>query len=549
MTHRRVALAVVLLPALALARTLHVAPQPLPDVPRDAQFTTVSAAARTVAPGDEVIIHGGVYREHVTSDKHGTAEQPVTFRAAAGERVILTGADALSDFRREDVKDHVYSAPWPHEFTGWTPNRAHPDDDHHLLIGRCEQVFADGYPLRQVLSKSLLSRGTFYADIDNQRLYVWTANNADLSKQAARVEASSRQASFTVAGRHTRLRGLRFRCAANMAQHGAVVLAADNAVIEDCIIEDTNSIGLSVKDAKDVVVRRCTLQHNGQMGFSASGAHGLLVTESTIRENNLKGWDRNWEAGGTKIVLSRNVVLERNRFESNKGAGIWFDIGNEECVVRNNLIADNDDAGLFYEISFGLVATDNVVVGNGFEAGKGAWGASAGISISSSSHCNIQRNLIISNKEGLAYREQERKTPRIGGPDGVEVDVANVGHVVRDNVLAHNRDAQLAGWFDVGDERHWPPKLANLKLDHAGNVYFAAPGQGMVQWGPTWAKHKRYATLAETQKDLSLDATSVAADPRFADVAARDFRVPADSPSAKAYPRGEVPGVRLGAGQ
>lgn len=543
----RLALLVVVVPSLAFAKTVHVSPRPLPDVPRDAQFATVSEAAARVGAGDEVMIHGGVYREWVVVEASGTAERPITFRAAAGERVILTGADPLTDLRREHEKDHAYSAPWPHEFTGWTPNRAHPDDDHHLLIGRSEQVFVGGYALRQVLSRSLLARGTFFADIDDKRLYVWAANNADLSKGEVPVEASARQVIFHAKAKHVRLVGLRFRYAANMAQRGAVVLEGDGCAIEDCSIERTNSIGLSINLADGVAVRRCTFRENGQMGFSADHAHGLVVSDSVIERNNLKGWDRNWEAGGTKIVLSRKVVLERNRFERNKGAGVWFDIGNEECVVRNNLIADNDDAGLFYEISYGLHAHDNVITGNGFEAGKGAWGASAGISISSSPDCRVERNLIVSNKEGLAYREQERKTPRIGGMDGVEVAVSNVGHVVRNNVIAYNRDAQLAGWFDVEDGRHWPPELAKLKLEHGENVYFAAPGQGVVQWGPTWAKHKRYGTLADAQKELPLDVASHWMSPPFADPAARDFRIPGgDGPTAKAYPRGEIPGVTLG---
>ena len=56
---------------------------------------------------------------------------------------------------------------------------------------------------------------------------------------------------------------------------------------------------------------------------------------------------------------------------------IWFDIGDENATVRNCLIADNEDAGIFYEISYGLNAHDNVIVGNGFASTAGRMGRSS----------------------------------------------------------------------------------------------------------------------------------------------------------------------------
>ena len=83
-------------------------------------------------------------------------------------------------------------------------------------------------------------------------------------------------------------------------------------------------------------------------------------------------------------------------------------------MVRNCLIADNEDSGIFYEISYGLHAHDNVIIGNGFRETPGGWGAGAGISLSSSPECVIERNLIVGNREGFNFREQDRTTPRIG---------------------------------------------------------------------------------------------------------------------------------------
>jgi parallel beta-helix repeat protein len=275
-----------------------------------------------------------------------------------------------------------------------------------------------------------------------------------------------------------------------------------------------------------------------------------------VRDNNIKGFDRGWEAGGDKICLTRGAILENSTFVENRGNGIWFDIDNKNCVVRNCLIAHNEDAGIFYEISFGLHAHDNLIVGNGFADTPGAWGAAAGISLSSSPGCTIERNLILGNKEGFNFREQTRSTPRID--DRKSEPVWNHDQIVRNNVLAWNRDAQVWGWFDVSDERHWPKSmqtapqggasLEDLNLKFEGNLYYPAPGQGLFHWGTAWKRHKYYETLDAVQKELSLDQNSQVVEFHVEDFAAVDLRVRADSPAVTmgCYPQGEVPDVRLG---
>jgi len=540
----------------------------------DAPWKTIGRAAATVQAGDTVLIRSGVYREKVTVEGSGTAEKPIRFVADRAANVVITGADVLSDWTREEGPDPIFSTPWPHVFIGWNPSRAHPDDDYHRLIGRAEQVFVQGYPLRQVLRREQLGRGTFFVDEAAKRLIVWSDSNADLPK--VRVEASTRPVLWESRGEHIHVRGLRFRYAANPAQGGAAVFGR-NSVVEDCIFERMNSIGATFT-GEHIVVRRCLFQDNGQMGFSANGAHYLWFTGCVVRNNNTKGWNRGWEAGGNKWVMSRGVVLERSQFLDNRGHGIWFDIGNEDCTVRHCLIADNEDAGIFYEISYGLRAHDNVIIGNGFADSPGAWGAAAGISLSSSPYCVIERNLLIGNKEGFNFREQERTTPRLGRQG--EEPVWNHDQILRHNVLAYNRDAQTWGWFDVLDERHWPlalqqkpadaPQpvaktqrgdvafdengwpvnltLEQLKITFAHNLYATLPGQGLFHWGCTWRHHQGYASLDDVRRELNLEQDSRHEPFVFADYPTRDFRVPADSPALamQCYPQGEVPGVRLG---
>jgi parallel beta-helix repeat protein len=280
------------------------------------------------------------------------------------------------------------------------------------------------------------------------------------------------------------------------------------------------------------------------------------MTGCTVRNNNTKGFNRGWEAGGNKICLSRGVLIEASTFVENHGNGLWFDIGNEDCTVRNCLIACNEDAGIFYEISYGLHAHDNVIVGNGLAGTPGAWGASAGISLSSSPNCVIERNLLMGNKEGFNFREQTRSTPRIADRKGEPV--WNHDHVIRNNVIAYNRDAQTWGWFDVSDNRHWPARdgkaepggltLEKLSLSLKDNLYWADPGQGLFNWGVTWKEHKEYRQLNDVRDALNLEEGSSMVELVLKDFSALDFRVAKNSPAVttQCYPQGSAPGVQLG---
>jgi hypothetical protein len=193
-------------------------------------WKTLAKAAASAGAGDTVVIHGGVYRERLVVKASGTAQSPLRFEAAPGEWVVLTGADRLTGWQKAEQARPIYSVAWPHRFNTWSKTMAHPDDEHHRLIGRCEQVLVNGYQLRQVLSAAQLAPGSFFADITNQLLHAWDSANGDLNK--AFVEASVRQEIMRVEGEYVQLRGLHFRYAANAAQHGAAHQQPDRARAE-----------------------------------------------------------------------------------------------------------------------------------------------------------------------------------------------------------------------------------------------------------------------------------------------------------------------------
>lgn len=61
-------------------------------------WATIQHAADQVGPGDTVLVHGGTYSESVRIRATGTAERPITFKAAPGEKVQLDGLGRTLEF-------------------------------------------------------------------------------------------------------------------------------------------------------------------------------------------------------------------------------------------------------------------------------------------------------------------------------------------------------------------------------------------------------------------------------------------------------------------
>jgi hypothetical protein len=140
-----------------------------------------------------------------TENEHRAALRgPIRFEAAAGEHVLLTGADRLTDWRKVDEARPIYRLAWPHRFITWNRSMTHPDDEHHRLIGRCEQVIVDGLLLRQVLSADQIAPGAFFADVTNQTLVLWDIGSRDANKLHVKPRPAG---GLRVEGDHVRVRG------------------------------------------------------------------------------------------------------------------------------------------------------------------------------------------------------------------------------------------------------------------------------------------------------------------------------------------------------
>ncbi|NME70791.1 right-handed parallel beta-helix repeat-containing protein [Flammeovirga aprica] len=71
-------------------------------------YLTIQKAANVAVAGDVVIIHQGTYRETVETKNNGTSSNPITYRAASGETVIVSATQEINNWTL--TTNNIYKA-------------------------------------------------------------------------------------------------------------------------------------------------------------------------------------------------------------------------------------------------------------------------------------------------------------------------------------------------------------------------------------------------------------------------------------------------------
>ena len=103
-----------------MSTIIHVATTGSDDAPgtEERPLRTIDRAARLAMPGDTVRVHEGTYRERIDPRRGGLSDRRrITYEAAPGERVVLKGSEAVTDWSdqgggvwRTDIPDAVFGS-------------------------------------------------------------------------------------------------------------------------------------------------------------------------------------------------------------------------------------------------------------------------------------------------------------------------------------------------------------------------------------------------------------------------------------------------------
>lgn len=205
--------------------------------------------------------------------------------------------------------------------------------------------------------------------------------------------------------------------------------------IEYNYIHDNDGAGVIL--GSGARVRHNCLRDNGQYGFSAvadGGPVDVVLDHNEITGNNTDDWDRIRPdgcgcTGGGKFWETSDAVVTNNWVYDNRGTGIWIDYNNVGFLIEGNYIENNDNEGIFYEISYNFVIRNNLIRQNALVKGRGFAEAgdpfpAGGIYISEAggdtragniyTTSEITGNLLENNWDGIALWENADRFCRPG---------------------------------------------------------------------------------------------------------------------------------------
>lgn len=310
------ALALLLWSGGASAATLEVGP--------GARFAAIAPAIAAAAPGDEIVVRAGVYREHLTIDRplvlRGDGDAIIDgggsgtlVRVTAGQTTIrgLTLRASGDSLLGEDAAVRVERAP------GCVVEQNRITDALFgvLVISSPDSRVAGNrvtgkdiiVPRRGDGIRVFASDGVSVDDnvIEQSRdLAIWNSNRVDARRNAVRG-----------------------------SRYGLHFMYSNENVFEDNVFE-RNQVGAAI-----MYSRRLTLRRNRFEGSRGPSAHGLL------------------------IKVADGVVAEDNRFVDNT-RGLYLSDVFSGCTLRRNVIGGNE-AGISLEPSVTrVVLTENAIIAN-----------------------------------------------------------------------------------------------------------------------------------------------------------------------------------------
>jgi alpha-N-arabinofuranosidase len=492
--------------AAALATEYHVAGNGNDRNPGtgESPFLTIQRAADIAQPGDVITVHEGVYRERVNPPRGGTSdEQRITYQAAGGEEVVITGSELVSGW--EKAENDTWTVTLPNSFFGdfnpysdvleghWFRPR---DRTHHTGSVYLNGAWrGEAASLEDVL-KPAADDPLWFGNVTNGTTTIW-AQFPGADPNAETVEINVRQTVFfpeQTGLNYITVRGFILRHAATpwsaptQQQMGLIGphwskgwIIEDNAISHsitvgvqlgttyqgeypgnvhgNCgIMTDTSkSRAWSKEKVGSHIVRRNRISHCEAAGINGNmGAAFSLLEDNYISDIHVRSTFGGLEQGGIKLHGSIDTVIRGNTVCRTRGEcrAIWVDWIAQGTIIEGNIGFDNSNTDLYVEVSHGPSLVANNIC--------------------------LSRRSSVTTSRGVAYvnnyfagsvliGDTTRKTP-YAEPHSTRLVGLHINHPGEDryinNIFAGNGPAFIPGWGGMDQE-----KLDQVPYDMAGNLY------------------------------------------------------------------------------
>ena len=385
----------------------------------DAPFLTISRAASVLEERDTVIVHEGVYRETVAPARGARSEHGrITYEAAKGEKVVVTGAEVVGGWVRDGAVWHTavenslfgdYN-PFAELIDGdWMQKPLDPETGKSLRHTGSVYIGGDGLNEVSAREEMLETEMTWMAAVNDETTEIW-ANFGARDAANEEVEISVRKTCFCpekTGVNYITVRGFEFCRVANpwspptSGQMGAVnVNWAKGWIIEENTVHSAKTCGIcvgkyasvndqlynryhrkagyvyqmeAVFEALDMgwcrenigshIIRNNRIYDCGQNGIV--GHMGGAFSE--IYGNDISGIGRRheyygYEIAGIKLHAALDTQIHHNHIHDCT-MGTWLDWQAQGIHLYANLYHHNT-SDLWLEVTHGPCLVDNNIFGS-----------------------------------------------------------------------------------------------------------------------------------------------------------------------------------------
>ena len=368
-------------------------------------WRTIGRAASVAQAGDTVTVREGIYREWVKPANPGRDGAPVTYRAAEGERVVVTGTDEVRGWKKRP--DGLWEANVSYDsFGGVNPFTDFIEGAWFIDNGAKHfrtRLIQEGKPLNLVGEEILAppDHGVPALEIGTAALIPGRVSGLIVAAfehdpNVALPELVVRPCCFyPLAPRrdYITLKGIVFRDAAPTWAHprgeqpGVVGTNWSRGwTIEDCEISGSCCAGLTLgkcandfdsfwndpkqsfslwgkrlseRDLAEVgrhLVRRCRISDCGQAGICGGfGAVWSTIEDCDISRCYWKQKFAGYEMAGIKIHAAVGMTIRRNRIHDNGCFAVWLDWMAQGTRLSGNSFWGNEQHDLYLEVAHGPI--------------------------------------------------------------------------------------------------------------------------------------------------------------------------------------------------
>lgn len=395
----------VFVPQVVMARTIHVAKSgsDANSGSETSPYLTINYAAQQAQPGDTVIVHEGVYREHVNPARGGTGEDArITYKAAEGEQAVIKGSERITNWVQE-TDPAFESGVWKIEldvnnfFPGTNPYTTLATTQYAVsgLNSHMGDVYINGKGLIEhkdsddgvTASAHEIQEDQWFTSTRKGTTTIW-AHFGSLNPNEELAEINVREVVFfpsainvdyiTVSG-FTMMHAAdppvsdTFEAPGLIGPHGG-----RSWIIENNDISYGRRRGISLGESepeksnsaydtfghhiiRNNVITKCGM--NGIHGFTY--CYKSVIDRNIIEEINYRNEFVEWTTSAIKLLGSQDIIISRNIVRKNgKGRanyGVWLDNALQNVRITGNLF-EMENKAIEVEICHGPVLIDNNIL-------------------------------------------------------------------------------------------------------------------------------------------------------------------------------------------